>query len=207
MVEAVVPGEQGIVRAVDFASVIIRQPQSTRRLEAVIVQPDSTVLGVGERTLLFARGVDELGRPAESVEIKWWSADEAAGTILENGNFTAGHTPGIYPKALVVTARQALGEEELTRTTSVDVIVTGALARIELHPRLATIAAGRTNHFTITGWDENEVILSGLVVRWSVSDELVGTIDLFGNFTAGDVPGLYQDAISVEVMQTMPAPK
>ena len=203
-VEAVVPGEQGIVRAVDFASVIIRQPQSTRRLETVRVQLDSVVLGPGERTLMLARGVDELGQPAESVEIKWRSDNELAGTIHENGTFTAGMTPGIYPKALLVTARQASGEEELARTTSVDVIVTGALARIEVRPRLATISAGRTNHFSITGWDENDIVLSNLVVRWSVADERVGTIDVFGNFTSGDVPGLYEDAISVEVIQTMP---
>ena len=93
-VEAVVPGEQGFVRAADFASVIIRKPLSTRRLETVRVHLDSVVLAAGERTLLLARGVDELGEPADSVEIKWRSANEAAGTILENGTFTAGHIPG-----------------------------------------------------------------------------------------------------------------
>ena len=198
------PGEQGFVKAADFAFVIIREPVSSRRLETVRVQLDLAVLAGGERTLLLARGVDELGQPAENVEIKWRSANEIAGTIKENGNFIAGHIPRIYPNAPLVTARQVLGEEQSTKTRFVDVIVTGSLERLEVHPRLATIAAGRTNHFSVTGWDENEVILSGLVVRWSVSDERVGTIDVFGNFTAGDTPGLYQDAISVEVIQTLP---
>ena len=68
---------------------------------------------------------------------------------------------------------------------------------------LAVVASGRTVHFSITGWDENNNILPGLVVIWKVTDESVGTIDAFGNLTAGQVPGLYQDAIRAEVIQQL----
>ena len=46
--------------------------------------------------------------------------------------------------------------------------------------------------------------LPGLIVRWSLSDESIGTIDAFGNFTAGDEPGLFQDAVRAEVIQRLP---
>ena len=68
-----------------------------------------------------------------------------------------------------------------------------------------TIPSGRTVHFGVTGRDENGIVLPGLVARWSVSAVEIGTIDAFGNFTAGEVPGLYQDAIRAEVVQTLPS--
>ena len=71
---------------------------------------------------------------------------------------------------------------------------------------MATLAPGKTVHFSLTGWDENDIHLPGLVVLWSVSDESIGDIDAFGNFTASETPGLYQDAIRAEVIQTLPAP-
>lgn len=203
-VEAIVPGEQGFIRAEDFASVVIRSELSSRQLEAVRVLPGSITVGPGGRTLLLAQPVDLYGEPAEDVKITWAATSDTVGAIDEFGSYTASDTPGTYADALIVTAEQTVGGETLTKTASVDVIITGTLTELEVRPTLATISPRRTIHFSLTGRDENGVSLTGLVALWSVTDDSIGTVDAFGNFTAGPTPGFYQDAIRVEVKHSVP---
>ena len=172
-VEAVVPGERGFVRAVDFASVVIREKQSLRRLRAISVQPGAVLLAPGGRATLATRAVDESGEPVEGDRITWEVLRPEVGSISDLGAFTAGNTPGTYPDALRVTVVQRLGDETTTRTRSVKVIITGALFAAAIHPALAVVAPGKTVHFNLTGLDENGVKLLGLVVVWRVADESV----------------------------------
>ena len=102
-----------------------------------------------------------------------------------------------------VTVRQTAGEGEVTRSETVDVIITGSLDTVYMRPSLMAIGAGRTAHFSTVGTDENGIALPGLVTRWRMLDESAGTVDPLGNFTAGHTPGLYEDAISGEVTQTI----
>jgi hypothetical protein len=197
-----VPGESGFVRADDFASVVIRRV-SSRRLHTLSVQPNMTVLPPGGRTTLTVRTVDESEAHADDVGITWEILKEGVGEINETGIFTAGAEPGIYEEAVRVTAEQRIGDETVTRTETVDVVITGTLTRSEVDPSLAVVAPGRTVHFSLTGWDENDVLLRGLVVLWSVTDDRAGTIDLFGNFKAGTVPGTYGNAVRAEIIQRL----
>ena len=43
-----------------------------------------------------------------------------------------------------------------------------------------------------------------LVVRWEVLDPRASTIDPLGNFIAGEVPGVYEGAIRVRLIQRQP---
>ncbi|MCI0439575.1 MAG: hypothetical protein L0177_10655 [Chloroflexi bacterium] len=203
-VEAAVPGKSGILRAADFASVIVRQPDVARPLKSLRVYPRSLTIGPSARALLIAQPVNDLGHPAREVEIAWEMADPRAGQIDENGSFVAEAAPGRYPRAIRVTASQQLEDGAFTVSESVDVTITGTLARVEIQPQIPTIAPGRSIHFSVRGWDENGVEIAGLVALWSVSDESIGEIDAFGNFTAGDSPGLYEGAIKAEVIQKIP---
>ena len=168
------------------------------------VAPESVVVAPGGRVLLLAKALDNGGHAADDAKVSWEVVHQGVGQIDEYGSFEATFTPGSYPRALLVTVRQELEGEAITKTRSVDVKVTGAITRVEVQPSLATIVPGRTVHFTAAAWDQNGVKLLGLVVLWRVSDKALGTIDAFGNFTAGDLPGLYEDAILAEVKQTLP---
>jgi hypothetical protein len=200
-VEAVVAGASGISRASDFASVIVKQPQGVPKLEALQVIPQTVKIPSAGRSLLIAQASDEFGRPAENVTISWEALQENAGTIDNSGRFLASTIPGRYTSALRVTARQQVGDETVTRSRDVDVIITGALAEVEIRPSLATIAPGRTVHFTTIARDRNGEVLNEVVTLWRVSDARVGVIDPFGNFTAGQVPGLFEGAVQAEVVQ------
>ena len=204
-VEAIVPGQQGLTRAVDFASVVIRSEQTTRRLENVRIFPGAATVTPKGRVLLTTLAVDEFGDPVKNVLVSWATTQDGVGEMDDLGRFVATGSPGKYPDALQVTVIQQLGDETIARTETVDVIITGALTDLEIRPKLTTIDSGQSVHFSVLGLDENGVALSGLVVLWSVTDDEIGIIDAFGNFTAGDSSGLHSDVIRAEVIQTLPS--
>jgi len=201
-VEAVVPGEDGFARTEDFASVVVRDI-GIKRLDSLAVFPGTVIAAPGGKANLFVRTMDSSGNPAEA-GITWEVLDKSVGTVDEGGIFTAGTIPGVYKVAIRATAEQQDGDETIVRTGSVDIVITGTLSNSEVSPSLATIAPGRLAHFRITGWDEHEIALPGLVVRWTVTDTNAGTVDLFGNFRAGNIPGMYRDVIRAEVIQIKP---
>ena len=206
-VEAVLPGEQGILRAVDFASVVIRKGTEDRPLEAVRALPSSIVVSPGNRAILSVQGVDDLGGTASGLVTSWAAASLNLGKMNANGTFIATGAPGHYPAALVATVEQSLGDSIVVRTASVDVTITGTLTEVEISPTVTTLAPGRTAHFRVIGRDENGVSLTGLVVRWSLDDDRIGTMDAFGNFTAGEELGVFQASIRAKVNQTLRIPR
>ena len=206
-VEGVFPGEQGFVLAVDFASVVVRKSPTSRRLEAIRVLPESVTVAPGARGLLTVQGVDEFGKSATNLMTSWEATGSDVGKIDEHGSFEATGSPGKYPDALRVTVEQELDGQVITKTASVDVVITGTLTEVEMQPRLATISPGRTVHFRVAGRDQNGVPLTGLVVLWSLAGETLGRIDAFGNFTAGEELGMFPDAIRAKVLQTIAKPR
>ena len=203
-VEAVVPGELGFVRAEDFATVVVRHEETARRLAAVSVVPETLVLAPGGSATLRVRATDDSGERPRDLDLSWEVLKAESGDVTITGGFRAGTVPGSYTNALRVTVEQRLGEAVVTMSKTVDVGITGTLTVAQVQPALAVVAPGRTVHFSLTGWDENSVLLSGLVVIWKVTDDSIGTIDAFGNFTAGRASGLYQGAIRAEVEQNFP---
>jgi hypothetical protein len=175
-----------------------------KHLDSLAVYPGTVIAAPGRKANLFARTMDANGNHAEA-GITWEVLDKRVGTVDEGGIFTAGTIPGIYSVAIRATAEQIDGDETVVKTGSVDIVVTGTISNAEVFPALATVAPGRLVHFMLTGWDENEVVLPGLVVRWTVTDSDAGTVDVFGNFRAGDVPGMYRDVIRAEVIQRLPS--
>ena len=70
-VEAVIPGERGFVRAVDFASVVVRTEEKLSRLTHVTTIPSSVTLIRGARMVLAAQPRDKSGRPLANVDVRW----------------------------------------------------------------------------------------------------------------------------------------
>jgi hypothetical protein len=203
-IEAIAPGGRGFVTAVDYASVVVRA-ELTRRLDRVGLFARTVVVEPGGRAILVADPMDDLGEPARNVVITWGALDETVGVVDEQGYFKATGPPGIYHEALEVTVRQTNDNDarNVTRSETVDVIITGSLVSVNVAPALMAIAPGHTSHFSTIGRDQNGISLPGLVTRWKVIDGSAGTIDAFGNFTAGPTPGYYEDAINGEVIQTI----
>ncbi len=206
-VEAVLSGESGFVTAVDYASVVIREIREPERLKSVSVMPDVIVVPSGGRVTLRIMALDEAGAAVENVTLHWEAVDPKAGEVSPLGSFRAGDAAGRYTDALSVRVEQTIGGETVEQVRTVDVVVTGTLSTAEISPSLAVVASGRTVHFSVVGWDENDVRLPGLVVIWSISDDSIGKMDNFGNFTAGRVAGLYEGAVRARIVQRLPDPR
>ena len=184
-VEAIIPGERGAIRAVDFASVVVRGEKEARRLSLVISRPRSVTVGRGGRAILYASPVDSAGRTTGGVEVSWETVGDGPGTIDQYGSFKASAGPGVYMSSLRVTATQDLGEERITRTATVDIYITGSLNDASIQPALSAVSQGDTIHFTALGRDENGLILPGLVVRWDVTDPKYRNDRPFGQLHCG----------------------
>ena len=179
LVEAIVPGERGFVRAVDFASVVICEERGSRYMAALAIIP-------------------------ESVSLEWRMLDPRAGKVDVNGGFQVSDDPGIYPESVQVVITQEIDGIATTMAETVGVTIAGSMARAEVQPELVTLAPGQSVRLLVIAVDENGARLPGLPVEWAVSDESIVPIDSFGNFTAGDVTGMFADAITVRLVQTLP---
>jgi hypothetical protein len=207
VVEAVSLGASGeILSASDFASVVVLGEEAIRPLAAIRVVPSTLVAPNGSRLVMIVQGIDESGTPAPNTMFVWESLDRAVGEIDEAGSLHLTGEPGIYTRALKVTATQGTGSDSTSLTRFVDVVITGRLSQVTIEPELATVVPGRTIHFAISSRDAQGNDLSGLTVLWRVTDPAAGTIDPFGNFTAGVAEGLYQNSIVAEVIQSVLLP-
>ena len=202
-VEAIIPGENGVIHAVDFASVVIRGDRQARRLDTVVARPEAVKLNTSGRTILAARALDAEGRAADNVSIIWEIVQDGVGEIDLFGSFKATGLPGIYESAVRATVTQKLDGELITKSAFVDINIIGLLTDVSVDPDLATATAGKSVHFSAVGFDENGLSIPGLLVRWRLSNPHLGSIDPLGNFTASATPGLYTDAIIATVTQTI----
>lgn len=92
-------------------------------------------------------------------------------------------------------------EGTLVQEVSATLIIRGSLTKVEIAPGSASLAPGERASFRAVAYDENDVLLSDIFFRWSVSDPAVGSIDSNGVFTAKGPVGTYPGAVEVQAIQ------
>ena len=99
----------------DAVEVVVRQGDSEYQaksavvivpdvLEQVAMAPQKLELGIEQEQQFVAVAADKYGNHISGVEFGW-SVEVDAGTITQDGLFTAGNMPGTYKKGVVVEAR------------------------------------------------------------------------------------------------------
>ena len=173
-VEAVISGEEGFITATDYASVVIRDLPSPRTLSTIYPWPHKVTVMPNGLVNLSIRAYDQFGDPIPLDNIEWSIENDVIGTITQNRLFRASNTPGKYPNAIKVIGKQEMKSDIVQISEYLDVTITGKLNRLEIYPNTAILNPGDTVHFSIAGWDENNVELSKLVNRWSHDNEDIG---------------------------------
>ena len=164
-------------------------------LESVALAPVESA--AGETQQLEAIAIDEHGNRVREVEEAWKITDENAGSVTQMGLFTAGEVAGTFSNAIEVEVRQG----DIVRTAIASVIVTpGPLEQIVIAPDPTEIGIEMTQQFVAVGADLYGNRISGLTFNWSVEND-GGTIDGTGLFTAGSIPGTYENTVKVEATQ------
>lgn len=206
LVEAFIPGEFGFVHCRDYATVVVQQSKAISRLKSVEVRPTGVVLQPGTLTTFSVKAAATNGKAATNLVIAWEMVDGSAGEISSNGAFKAGSMAGIYTDAVRVSVTQKLaGGETITMTKTGTITIPGKLTTVDIQPLNAVVSAGKTVRFSVKGWDENSVEVSSVIVRWSLADNSIGTINGLGNFKASASTGKYENAIIAEIVQIQPA--
>jgi parallel beta-helix repeat protein len=153
----------------------------------VAVTPATATVAPGGTVSFTAQGYDANDNPVTGSVT--WSATAAAGTITQGGVFTASMTPGTWANAVSATIGSVSGSASVT-------VQTGALAQLTIAPAVATVPAGGTVAFAVTGRDASGTVVT-VTPTWSVVSG-GGTISSAGIFTAGTSAGTFANTIKAE---------
>ena len=200
-VEAMIPSENGFVKTHDYSTVVVRAINELQPLEYIDIIPDSIVIEPNSQIILRVFGNDKHGKTVDTKTTKWHLLNNNIGTISELGIFKSNNTPGVYPNAIEISLFQDADSGTIEKQSKVDVTITGTLNTGKIYPELGLVETNKTVHFTAVGFDENNVQLHNTIVKWNITDNSVGEIDQYGNFTAYEKTGLYNNLIKAEILQ------
>ena len=200
-VEAIIPSENGFVKTHDYSSVVVRNISKLGPLEYIDIIPNSIVIEPNSKIILRVFGKDSNGKTVDTKNTIWEISNNSIGSINELGIFKSNNSAGIYPNAIEVSLFQDSGSGLIEKQSFIDVVITGTLNNGEIYPELGIVESNKTIHFTAIGFDQNSVQLHNIITKWTVTDDSVGEIDQYGNFTAYEKTGLYKDLIRAEILQ------
>ncbi len=182
---------RGSSEAGESASVTIIA--SAGLLAHISLSPDSlTVLPEGTG-IFTVSAFDQFGNELADVETSY-AVSESAGTIDQQGRFTASQNAGAYPDSLTVV----VSADGLSIDTSATIVIRpGPLSQVILEPQsVSTLPSGQLT-FSTLAMDDFGNPLSDIETTFK-SDIAAGQIDNSGSFTAGIRAGAYVRAVVVE---------
>ncbi len=161
----------------------IASASSAPVLTTISVSPTSASVAVGGAQQFSATALDQNGVPMTSQPAFTWSVS-GGGSIDQTGLFSGTTAGGPY------TVTAAGGGIAGTAQVTVTAPASQTLTSITVSPASASVAAGGTQQFTATGYDQNGSLMSPQpTFTWSVSGG--GSISSSGLFTAGSTAGTF----------------
>ncbi|WOF15312.1 PGF-pre-PGF domain-containing protein [Methanoplanus sp. FWC-SCC4] len=146
-------------------------------LSEITLSPENKAIRPGKTIEFSAKGLTAEGYEIPSTEFTWTSSNATVGVIDKSGLFTS-------DKEGKTTITVSSGD--ITKTTEVTVSENDIVpSRIVLIPdTVEELYQGDLQQFTVTAYDDANVIIEDPKCEWSVSDNTIGTIDSDGLFTA-----------------------
>ncbi len=158
-------------------------------------------VAAGETQQLEVIATDQHGKRLSEVGVAWMMTDKSVGSVTRAGIFTAGEVAGTFSDAVEVEVRQGHVKGDIVHTAIASVIITpGLLEQVVIAPNPAELGLEMTQQFVAVGADRYSNRIANLAFSWSVEND-GGTVDETGLFTAGIVPGTYENTVEVEATQ------
>ena len=146
--------------------------------DTVVISPAAITLDAGETWEFSATVFDPEGNVIPGAVVTWESGDDSAGTIDDDGYFTASGE-GTVTITASADGIGGAGTAEVT-VRSAD----PAPAWIAISPSCFSIAAGQSLKITATTFDQYGHVMPDVEVAWESDDDTIGTITGCGIFTA-----------------------
>ena len=184
------------------ASILVLEPRDRLVPDSIRALPDPVIVQPGESIQVIALVVDVNGALIGAVDLQWSMTQPQAGTISEEGNFTAANTRGIYPEAIRVRIAPEEGVETPAVHTSLDVRILDDVESMDqittmMLPQAISLQPGEEIQFNVVALDRRANPLVVSEPRWKVLDTAVGTISKTGRFTASESLGIYSKVVEV----------
>ncbi|MDY7229320.1 right-handed parallel beta-helix repeat-containing protein [Hyalangium rubrum] len=160
---------------------------SASSLARIVVSPSAVTLEPLAVRQFTAQGQDADGNVVSITPA--WSVVSGAGSITQDGLFTATQAPGSYLNSVVATANGVTGTSSITVTA-------GGIQRVALSPQNPTVAVNGTIAFSAKAFDAFDNELPQLTATWEVVNG-GGTLDASGVFTAGATSGAFANTVKV----------
>lgn len=203
------PPGVGLGSAQASANIAIRR-QGTRNSPASIqLFPKIAEVEPGQTIQLTALVTDTRGTLLPGAQPVWEVVDHRAGSVSPKGRFTAGQTPGSYPRAVQVSLSLQPGSESRGITAYLDILVVESTQLVSpitfaVVPQAISLRPGQFFNFTAVALDRRDGRrLDRPQVRWRILDPAVGTLSADGRLHASKRPGVYPAA--VEAVMSLPS--
>jgi len=133
--------------------------------------------------------------------VKWSALDASAGKLTNNGVFTANALTGKFDRAIEFTVADTDLRGAINIVVAEPEPFHMVLSTISTELELITIVQGESAGIAAYAWSENGATVSNARFDFEVSDSDIGSIDSIGVFTAGKIPGFYENSIRVIASQ------
>ncbi len=201
VVEAVQRFEDQEASAEGTVSVVVTSGLGESVLGSVGIFPRAPLLRPGDHVGFSTVALGTGGGLFYNAALQWRVTDPQAGAITSGGVFTASQTPGVYEDAVEVEA-QVVGQDPVTDRVTVAVLSREELrngVRVQMAPAPVLGAPQTSRRLTLFAFDFEGTPVPLGEVRWRVAVSRAGRITGDGQFTVGDIPGTYQDAVEATV--------
>ena len=162
-------------------------------LARVSPSPATLVLNIGQSQTLGAEAFDAYGNSIEDARVSWKAATKV-GTIDVEGVFTTGTLAGIFDLGAKVTATQE--DKSVNATISVEVRPDPPTT-VNISP--VSVAAGTEQQLQAAVMDQYRNRLEDTRITWATNDLDIGNVTRSGLFNAGEVAGVFDDALTIEI--------
>ena len=188
----------------DAVTVEVSQGLVTRRASADVTlepgplagvspSPAALALNIGQSQKLEAEAFDAYGNSIQDARVSWKAATKV-GTIDAEGVFTTGTLAGIFDLGAKVTVTHK--DKSVDATISVEVRPDPPTT-VNISP--VSVAAGTEQQLQATVMDQYKNRLEETRITWATNDLDIGNVTRSGLFNAGEVAGVFDDALTIEI--------
>lgn len=155
------------------AAVRVREP-ARAAVARVDLTPDSLVLQPNQTEHFIATAYDADGHVLTGRAVTWSSSDSMVAVVGTGGAVTA-----VRPGRARISATV-----EGVSGSGIAFVYGLAIARLEVVPDSQVVVIGQTADFSAFAYDATNHVVSGLTIKWSISDPAVARIGQYGLVTA-----------------------